>query len=105
MSILDPLYFDAIASHTQRTSVAFRRGATTLPAQDVHVLADNPKGERHDTAQTGGQEARSQRWVMGAAMLDIQPEDRFNLSGALYKVIFVDPYRDLGTVATCEAVQ
>jgi hypothetical protein len=83
-------------------SIAIRRGGTTLSAQTVRI-ARTGRGGKRDSA--GGQEVRADVIVLGGTTLDIQVDDRFTVSGVLYRVIFVRPNRTVAVMAECEAVE
>ena len=85
------------------TSIAIRRGTVDLAAQSVRVAGAGRASSQRDSE--GGQESRGAVHVHGASDLDIQVDDRFTISGVLYRVTFVKPSRLMGTVAVAEAVQ
>jgi hypothetical protein len=84
-------------------SVVIRRGDTSLPAQTVRIALAGGWGRRLDSK--GGEEARGRVLISGAIDLDIQVDDRFTVSGVLYRVTFVRPDRRIDTVAEAEAVE
>jgi hypothetical protein len=84
-------------------SIVLRRGATTLAAQTVRVARKNRGGRFAQSGQA--QESRGEVIVSGAIDLDIQAEDRFNLDGVLYRIVFVQPNRTMSTVAEATAVE
>lgn len=90
-----------IAEHP--LSVQFRRGALTLPAQTVRLVA-NGKG----TVATS-QRARATSWpllILGAAGLDVQIGDRFNdYSGNLCVIQAIHPDRRAFTQAGADLAQ
>ena len=83
-------------------SIVIRRGETSLAAQTVRVARTG------STGRTGGdhsEEFRARVVVMGAPTLDIQVEDRFTVSGVLYRVTMVRPNRKAATMADAELVE
>ena len=84
-------------------SVAFRRSATTLPAQTVRVFATGGGATRR------GQQTAAAQWpvlVLGAADLDIEIGDRFNdYNGALCEVKTIHNDRRAFTQAGADLVQ
>lgn len=84
-------------------SIVLRRGTTTVAAQTVRVARKNRGGRFNQSGQA--QESRGEVIVSGAIDLDIQVEDRFNLGGVLYRVVFVQPNRMMSTVAEATAVE
>jgi hypothetical protein len=85
------------------TSITIRRGSSDLDAQNVRVAGAGRASARQDS--DGGQESRGTVHVYGAGDLDIQVDDRFTISGVLYRVTFVKPSRLMGTVAVAEAIE
>jgi len=80
--------------------IVLRRGAQELPAQPVRLVA---AGSGRVQQGEAAQESRGEVLVLGDADLDIQTGDRFTDGGVLYRVVFVNPNRLVGTVATTEA--
>lgn len=84
-------------------SVALRRGATTLAAQEMRI------------AQAGRQAARLalgeleasilEMTILGDASLDIEPGDRLTVDGVLFEVTTVAHNRRAGTRARARMVQ
>jgi hypothetical protein len=85
------------------TSITIRRGTSDLDAQNVRVAGAGRASARQDSE--GGQESRGAVHVYGAGDLDIQVDDRFTISGVLYRVTFVKPSRLMGTVAVAEVAE
>lgn len=85
-------------------AVAFRRGnpATTLPAQTVRLTRRSPN--RRVAGQAAAEE-RAADLVVGAANLDVEIGDRFNVDGALFRVVDVHPDRRAFTQAVVERVE
>lgn len=92
----------ALIAEDPRT-VVFRRGAppATLPAQTIRLVRSNPN--RRVVGQASAEE-RAADLVIGAATLDIQIGDRFNVDGALFRVVDVHPDRRAFTQAGVERV-
>jgi|WetSurMetagenome_2_1015567.scaffolds.fasta_scaffold123792_3 hypothetical protein len=84
------------------TSITLRRGETTITAQTVRI-ARLASGSR--SKSESGAESRGGMLISGAPTLNIALDDRFTLSGVLYRVRFVRPNRDTGTQAEAELVQ
>ena len=84
------------------SSIVIRRGSTTLTAQSVRIARTGGGGPRDSGP---GQETRGSVVMVGAASLNVQPGDRFNAGGLLYRVVFVRPNRLVMTAAECEVVQ
>ena len=84
-------------------AAAFRRGATTLPAQTVRVFATGGGATRRD------QQTAAAQWpmlVLGAVDLDVQVGDRFNdYNGALVEVKTIHNDRRAFTQAGADLVQ
>jgi hypothetical protein len=58
------------------------------------------------TRTVGGKEYRADVIVLGGVDFDVQVEDRFNdANGILYRVIFVNPNREMAVTAEAAAVQ
>lgn len=83
-------------------TVVFRRGETTLSAQTVRVAAQGGPSARQGQA---GQETRTGIVLLGGKTLNVQPDDRFNVEGRLYRVVGVHPDRRAFTQATAELAQ
>jgi hypothetical protein len=84
-------------------SIEIRRGSGTLPSQDVRIALAGAWAR--SLASPGGAEARGRILVVGAIDLDIQVDDRFTVSGVLYRVSYVRPDHRIDTVAEAEAVE
>jgi hypothetical protein len=80
------------------TSLAFRRGGSTLAAQTVRVEA---KGQPSGAMFVNGTlvQRRGGCVLVGSITLDVEVEDRFTYQGELYRVNFVDPNRQICTQA------
>lgn len=80
------------------TSLAFRRGATTLAVQTVRVEL---KSAAAGTILINGAlvQRRGTCVVLGTTTLNIQAEDRFTYQGEIYRVNFVDPNQQICTQA------
>jgi hypothetical protein len=85
------------------TSITIRRGGGELAAQSVRLVGSGRASTPRDSE--GGQESRGAVHVYGAGDLDIQVDDRFTISGVLYRVTFVKPSRLMGTVAVAEVAE
>ena len=84
-------------------SITIRRGATTLSAQTVRVERQGrAKAQKGDTPSS--EESRADIVVLGDVTLDIQKDDRFTLSGAKYRVLFVRPNVLIGIQAEAELI-
>lgn len=84
-------------------SVVFRRGDTQLAAQTIR-LAGAGSGSRV-SAGNPARESRSSIVILGAATLDIALDDRFTVSGILYRVTWIRPSRKVATQARAEVVE
>lgn len=84
-------------------SVVIRRGASTLDAQSVRVARIGVVGR--EAEGTGTQQAEGRVVVLGSTSLEIQPGDRFTVSGVLYEVTFVRPNRTAAVVAEARIVE
>ncbi len=82
--------------------IEFRRGETTLEAQEVRIEAV-ARGSRLQT--DAAREVDTAVVVFGAPELDVQPEDRFTLDGKVYRIVGVAPNRDIDTQAAAVAVE
>ena len=84
-------------------TVAIRRNGATLAAQTVRIA-------RGGNVQAGVTDAEGLQAAVGAVVvvgdvgLDIQPNDKFTVSGALYEIIAIHPNRDHGTQAQARQV-
>jgi hypothetical protein len=85
-----------------QVSVVIRRGTTTLAAQQVRVARLGPGQKREDVDV---REARGQVVLLGSTSFDVQLDDRFTLSGVLYRVSFVRPNRTVAVMAEAEQVE
>lgn len=85
-------------------SIAIRRGNQTLAAQTVRIA-------RGGNIQAGSADAAAMQAAVGAVVvvgepgLNIRPQDRFTVLGALYEVTAVHPNRDHGVQAQARQVQ
>jgi hypothetical protein len=86
-----------------QVSVVIRRGGSALGAQSVRVARMGGQGQERDSA--GAQQAVGRVVVLGGLTLDIQPGDRFTVSGILYEVTFVRPNQDAAVIAEAKAVE
>lgn len=82
--------------------IEFRRGETTLEAQEVRVEAI-ARGSRLQT--DAAREVDQAVVVFGAPDLDVQVEDRFTLDGKLYRIVDIAINRDIDTQAAAVAVE
>lgn len=85
-------------------SIAIRRGNTTLAAQTVRI-ARGGNAQAGSTDAAGVQAAIAPVVVVGDALLNIRPGDRFTVAGVLYEVTAVHPNRDHGVQAQARQVQ
>lgn len=78
-------------------SLAIRRGATSLTAQDMRIVMAGPRGARlqSDAARAATQAC----FILGEHDMDIQPEDRITYDGHLIRVVFIQIPRKFGTIA------
>ncbi len=84
-------------------SIAIRRNNSTLAVQTVRIArGGNMQAAVTDT--DGLQASVGAVIVVGDATLDIQPNDKFTVGGALYEVIALHPNRDHGTQAQARQV-
>lgn len=84
-------------------SIAIRRNGATLATQTVRI-ARGGNVQAGVTDADGLQAAVGEIVVVGDAALDIQPNDKFTVAGALYEVIAIHPNRDHGTQAQARQV-
>lgn len=82
--------------------VEFRRGDTTLEAQEVRIEAV-ARGFRLQS--DAAREAHVAVVVFGATDLDVAVDDRFTLEDVLYRVVSILPNRDIDTQAEAVAVE
>jgi len=82
--------------------VEFRRGESTLDAQEVRIEA---VGRGFHLQSDAAREARVAVVVFGAPDLDVAVEDRFTVDGVLYRVDSIAPNRDIDTQAEAVAVE
>ena len=84
-------------------TVAIRRNGATLATQTVRIArGGNVQAGVTDTE--GLQAAVGAVIVVGDVALDIQPNDKFTLGGALYEVLAIHPNREHGTQAQARQV-
>jgi hypothetical protein len=86
-----------------QTSIAIRRGSTTLPTQNVRI--ERKAGGSREVKSPGGEESRAAIVVLGGITLDIQKDDRFTYNEQLYRVLFVRPNKQVCTQAEAELVE
>ncbi len=88
-------------------SIVLRRDvngvSTTLDAQTVRVERTRSRGRQMNS--NGSEEARGQIVVVGDTTLDIQKDDRFTLTGRLYRVTFIRPNTQICVQAEAELSQ
>lgn len=82
--------------------VAFRRGATTLAAQHVALVALKGASERRSE---GGRASHADVEVWGLPTLDVAVGDRFTWNGAVCEIVFVRQERVAATVAEAVVLQ
>jgi hypothetical protein len=84
-------------------SITIRRGAATVAAQTVRVARLTSVGNA--SGGNRSEEYRGRVVILGGTTLDIQVQDRFTLSGVLYRVTIVRPNRRAGVMAEAELVE
>lgn len=83
--------------------IAIRRGTQTLAAQTVRIARGGSiQAAAADTDAL--QAAVGAVIVVGDKTLNIQPQDRFTIGGALYEVTAIHPNRDQGVQAQARMV-
>ena len=82
--------------------VEFRRGETTLAAQEVRIEA---VGRGFRLQSDAARETRVAVVVFGAPDLDVAVDDRFTVDDVLYQVTAIAPNRDIDTQAEAVAVE
>lgn len=92
----------AQARSDRSQDVEFRRGETTLDAQEVRIEA---VGRGYRLQSDAAREAQTAVVIFGATDLDIAVEDRLTVDDVLYRVVFVSVNRDIDTQAEAVAVQ
>lgn len=88
----------------REVTVTIRRGKSTLAGQSVRV-ARSGTGRAMAADVEGMEAALSMVTVLGSVDFDVQPADRFTLSGVLYEVVAVHPNRDAAVMAEARMVQ
>jgi hypothetical protein len=83
-------------------SLVIRRGIYTLPMQTARVVKTS-SARRMQSATAS--EVRAGMIVLGDPTLDIAVDDRFTLSGTVYRVTFIRPNRISATMADAEIVE
>lgn len=87
------------------SSVALRRGNTTLTAQSMRIEIAGSRGSRgFRVFSDAAREARQAMVILGEKDMDIAVEDRFTLGGQLYRVAFIQPNRQAATIAEAVVV-
>lgn len=83
-------------------SVCIRRGNTTLAPQIVRIERSGRAAQwrQNDSAE----EHRTDIVLHGVPGTDVLQDDRFVVDGALYRVVFLHPNRDVMVQASCELV-
>ena len=78
-------------------SLAIRRGATTLSAQDMRIESAGLKSYRlqSDAARSSQQAVV----ILGEHDMDIQIDDRLTHEGHFIRVVFIQLNRQFGTIA------
>jgi hypothetical protein len=84
-------------------SIVLRRGNTDRPAQTVRVVRSS--GKAAEPSSGGASEKQGSVLVIGSTSLDIEPEDRFTISGQVYRVTYIRPNRIVSKVAEAELAQ
>lgn len=84
-------------------SLAIRRDASTLSAQDMRIEYAGTRGYRlqSDAARAAEQAV----FILGEPDMDIQPDDRLTYDGHLLKVVFVQPNRLAATIAEAVVIE
>jgi len=82
--------------------IEFRRGETTLAAQEVRIEAVG-RGSRLQSE--AAREARAAVVLFGAMDMNVRVDDRFTLDEVLYRVVFVAINRYVDTQAEAVAVE
>lgn len=79
------------------SSIAIRRGSSTLTAQDMRIEYAGSRGSRlqSDAARAAEQAV----FILGEPDMDIQKDDRLTYDGHLIKVVFVQLNRLAATIA------
>lgn len=83
--------------------LVLRRSGSTLASQPARVEFVNSRGFR--VQSDAAREARQAVIVLGEHDMNIQPEDRFNHDGLLYRVVFIQPNRLAATLAEAVVVE
>ena len=83
-------------------SITIRRGNTTLAAQKVRVARHGSSGRKDDGST---REVRSRMTLLGETTMDIQPDDRFDIAGQLYRVTSIRSNKRAGVMADIEAIE
>ncbi len=86
-----------------QVSITLRRGATSLAAQSVRIAQAGRQAARLATGEM--EAALYEMTILGATTLDIQPDDRFTVNGALYEVSAVAANERAGVRARARMVQ
>jgi len=92
----------ALVRTDRSVPVEFRRGETTLDAQECRIEAVGRGGRLQSDA---AREARTVVIVFGATDLDVAVDDRFTEAGVLYRIVFISVNRDVDTQAEAVAVE
>jgi hypothetical protein len=83
-------------------SIAIRRGATTLSAQDMRIEYAGARGFRlqSDAARQAAQAV----FILGEPDMDIAVDDRLTYGSVLFQVVFVQPNKLAATIAEAIAI-
>lgn len=79
-------------------SITLKRGSDKLGAQTVRLLKPGRNDPRVGKTDAGT-EITSDVNILGPVGLDVEKGDTFVLGGLLYEVLFVDPHRQVQTLA------
>lgn len=79
------------------SSIALRRGTTTLAAQSMRVEIAGARAYRLQS--DAARESRQSVFILAARDADIEMEDRFTLDGNVIRVVFVQPNKTAATIA------
>jgi hypothetical protein len=83
--------------------IELRRGSTVIAAQEARIEAVFQRGYRMQSE--AARESRQAVIVFGDMSMDVQIDDRFTLDDVIYRIVFVDPNRDIDTQAEAVAVE
>lgn len=86
-------------------SITLRRGSATVAAQTMRIERRSAAAASNTQRSDGASEVSTSVVILGAADLDIAPQDRFTFAGQLYEVKAVRPNRRAAAMAEADLIE